>query len=511
MAESVLPKGVSKENFQKALTEYRKALGEKNVLADPEKIAPYTKIMIPVETKAHQPSGVLMAHSVEEVQRVLAISNKYRIPVWPISTGRNFGYGTAAPATPGQLVLDLRGMNRILEIDPVLCTALVEPGVTYRQLVNYINERNLDLWVSFPSSGGLAGPMGNTLDRGIGYNRAGEHFSNFCGLEVVLANGDVVRTGMGSIGQGETWQSYRWGYGPWVDGLFSQSNLGVVTKMGLWLMRKPPAYQSFGVGWNDIESTAKGVEMASRLRLSNVMETGVVGSALYGVISTQKKSQIYTGPGAIPDDVLAKFYKEHNIPHFALFSTLYGTEEQISLNLKLCREALESTGGTFFTGDAYNASPDALHWQRMMTGRPELHEFGNYNFIGGGGSAWLAPALPARAYHVVRCYKAVKEVFDKHGFDTPAGMLLGVRHLEMIVDMLFDRTNPEQTKKAYACFKEGLQVTAKLGYGCYRTNIAFMDMAAKTYSKELQTLNKTLKRSLDPKGIIAPGKSGIYL
>ncbi|MDR3607886.1 MAG: FAD-binding oxidoreductase [Oligoflexia bacterium] len=511
MTNSVLPKGVSKEAFDKAIGEYKEALGNENVLVAPEKIAPYSKIMIPAENSQHQPSGALLARSVKDVQEVLGICNKYRIPVWPISTGRNFGYGTAAPATPGQMVLDMRGMNKIIEIDPVLCTALVEPGVTYKELVDYINERNLDVWASFPSSGGLAGPVGNTLDRGVGYNRAGEHFSNFCGLEVVLANGEVVRTGMGSIGKGETWQSYRWGYGPWVDGLFSQSNLGVVTKMGLWLMKKPPHYESFGVGWNDVESMAKGVEMASRMRLSAVMENGVVGSALYGVISTKKRSDIYDGPGAIPDAVLAKYYKDHGIPQFALFSTLYGTKEQVAVNLKICREAFESTGGFVFTGEAFNASPDARHWQRMMTGRPELHEFGNYNFIGGGGSAWFAPALPARAYDVVRCYNATKEIFNKHGFNCPIGFLLGVRHLEQVADLLFDRTNPEETQRAHACFKEALEANAKLGYGCYRTNIAFMDLAAKTYSKELRNLNKRLKRSLDPNGIIAPGKSGIYI
>jgi hypothetical protein len=70
-----------------------------------------------------------------------------------------------------------------------------------------------------------------------------------CGLEVVLPNGELIRTGMGSLPnpnadptqrldeqQGpETWQLFPYGFGPQNDGIFSQSNLGVVTKMGLWV------------------------------------------------------------------------------------------------------------------------------------------------------------------------------------------------------------------------------------------------------------------------------------
>ena len=57
----------------------------------------------------------------------------------------------------------------------------------------------------------------------------------------MLANGEVVRTGMGALPNSKSWQHSRWGYGPWVDGLFRQSNFGVVTKMGFYLMPRPEA------------------------------------------------------------------------------------------------------------------------------------------------------------------------------------------------------------------------------------------------------------------------------
>jgi 4-cresol dehydrogenase (hydroxylating) len=60
-------------------------------------------------------------------------------------------------------------MNKILHVDPELCTALVEPGVTYQQLYDYIQEHQLPLMLSFSAPSAIAGPLGNTMDRGVGY------------------------------------------------------------------------------------------------------------------------------------------------------------------------------------------------------------------------------------------------------------------------------------------------------------------------------------------------------
>ena len=85
--------------------------------------------------------------------------------------------------------------------------------------------------------------IGNALDGGGGWTASPfrDHFGSHCGMEVVLANGEVVRTGMGALPHAKSWQHNRWGYGPWVDGLFRQSNFAVVTKMGFYLMPRPEA------------------------------------------------------------------------------------------------------------------------------------------------------------------------------------------------------------------------------------------------------------------------------
>ena len=164
------------------------------------------------------------------------------VPIWTISTGRNFGYGSAAPQSAGQVVLDLKHMNRILDVDPVLCTALVEPGVTYQQLKDYLEENDIPLWLSCPAPSAIAGPLGNTVDRGVGYTPYGDHFMMQCGMEVALPNGELMRTGMGALPGNNTWQLFKYGFGPYVDGMFTQGNFGIVTKMGFWLMPEPEAF-----------------------------------------------------------------------------------------------------------------------------------------------------------------------------------------------------------------------------------------------------------------------------
>jgi 4-cresol dehydrogenase (hydroxylating) len=277
------------------------------------------------------------------------------------------------------------------------------------------------------------------------------------------------------------------------------------------MMQKPPAYQTFVVGWNDVQSMAKGADIARHLRLDNVIENGVIGNTLYAVAQLVKRSEIYKGHEAIPESVLANYFADKKMPRWGLVACLYGTPEQIEINLKIVQDAFEKEGGKFMTGKSLEGDQNAAHMERVMTGVTDLTEFGLYNFRGGGGSAWFAPAVPARSSDIIKSYTITSEVFNKYGFDYVGGFLLGVRHTEHVCDLLYDRSNPEEMQRAHDCFKEALAKNAVAGYGVYRTNTGFMDQASLSYGPEQNAFNQKLKRALDPNGIIAPGKSGIYI
>jgi hypothetical protein len=95
-------------------------------------------------------SAVVCPRNVSEVQDIMRLCNELKVPVWPYSIGRNTGYGGTAPRVPGSLGIDLgRHMNRVLEVNVEGAYALLEPGVTFQGLYDYLVENDLDkdLWI----------------------------------------------------------------------------------------------------------------------------------------------------------------------------------------------------------------------------------------------------------------------------------------------------------------------------------------------------------------------------
>lgn len=134
--------------------------------------------MFHVADKDHFVSSVVIApRDVAEVQAIVKLCNDFSIPLWPFSVGRNVGYGGSAPRVPGSVGLDMgRNINKILNVDVDGAYALVEPGVTYSDLHQYLVDNNLrdKLWIDVPDLGG-GSVLGNTVERGVGYTPYGTH------------------------------------------------------------------------------------------------------------------------------------------------------------------------------------------------------------------------------------------------------------------------------------------------------------------------------------------------
>jgi 4-cresol dehydrogenase (hydroxylating) len=509
-----LPKGVSENRFDAAIKKFQAALGADQVLTSADHLRPYTKVMMSVPDARHQPSAVVTATSVEQVQAVVKICNEYKIPVWTISTGRNFGYGSAAPVERGQIVLDLKKMNKIIHIDPELCTALVEPGVTYQQLYDYIEENKLPLMLSFSAPSAIAGPVGNTMDRGVGYTPYGEHFLMQCGMEVVLANGDVLRTGMGGVKGDKAWQVFKWGYGPTLDGMFTQSNYGICTKMGFWLMPKPPVFKPFEIKFDNEADINEIVEMLRPLRIANIIPNAVViaGTLWEAATCGVRRSDYITEPGATPDSVLAQIRKDKHLGAWNVYCALYGSPEQVEVNWKIVTETIKRAGkGRIVTQEEAGDTQPFKYRAQLMSGVPNLQEFGLYNWRGGGGSMWFAPVSQARGSECDKQYALAKKILNKHGLDYVGEFIVGWRDMHHVIDVLYDRSSEEETQRANACFNELLDEFEKEGYAVYRVNTAFQERVANSYGPVKRSVERKIKRALDPNGILAPGKSGINI
>ena len=194
------------------------------------------------------PAGVVYPGSTAEVQAIVRAANNHHVPLYPISTGNNIGLGSRSASAAGQVVVDLgRRMGRILDIDDKLAFAVVEPGVSYQVLYDELVRRGNRLMLDVTSGPPQGGMIGNALDKGAGYTPYFDHFGLSCGIEIVLGNGEILRTGDGALDckdSSSNWHTSKYSFGPILDGLFAQSNFGIVTRMGIWLLPRPPAVQS---------------------------------------------------------------------------------------------------------------------------------------------------------------------------------------------------------------------------------------------------------------------------
>lgn len=225
-------------------------VGEQNCLTSLEDRIVYAfDARAPAEDQL--PLVVVLPSSTEEVSQIVKFANQERIPV--VARGSGTGLAGAAVPCAGCIVLSTTRMDRILEIDTANLTALVEPGVRNGQLAAAVEALGL-FYPPDPGTMAISTIGGNVNTnagglRGLKYGVTGDFVS---GLEVVLANGDILHTG------GKCKKDVA-GYN--LTSLFvgSEGTLGIVTQILLRLLPLPEARRTATAFFMEIESAAQVV------------------------------------------------------------------------------------------------------------------------------------------------------------------------------------------------------------------------------------------------------------
>lgn len=165
--------------------------------------------------------------------------------------------------------------------------------------------------------------------------------------------------------------------------------------------------------------------------------------------------------------------------------------------------------------DPSTLPPDEYFWSRdrIAAGVPDLHELRWVNWVPNGAHIAFSPVSPIRGTDATKLFALAKRHHDTAGFDFFPAFCVGLREMHLIIEIVFDRDDPERRSAALKCLRDMIDDAAECGYGEYRTHLVLMDQVAGTYSwndNALMKFNEKLKDALDPNGILAPGRCGIW-
>ncbi len=532
------PPNVTAADFSAALSAFANIVGAAWVFTSDEDLELYrdSYSILWGEADERTASAAIAPASAEQVVEIVKIAHRYRIPIYPISTGKNLGYGGSAPARAGSVVLDLKRLNRIVDIDERHGYVVVEPGVSYFDLYQHIQDKGLKLWIDCPSPG-WGSVMGNALDGGVGVTLAPyrNHFEAHCGMEVVLPDGTMLRTGMGSLPGATTWQQFKPGYGPQIDGLFKQSNYGVVTKMGFWLMPPPDSHATGVVTVPRLRDLSPLVDIIGRLEQSKIIQglwtlssptTGTRGDAAHGPLPSidPRMLPIFGNPEGIDMQRLDAAAQSADLPFWSCEFNLYGPPKLIKAQWECICDALSVIDGARFSlNDIHNlplpADELAKRFDVGPLGIPSLRTFSLGPMVSYAGEdvvghVFFSPVIPRTGEAVLEAMDLFARIARKYQLPYPPMQFpssIFERAFLFAVGLPVTRS-PVANAQVRAAFRELLSIATERGWGEYRTAPAFYDLVLETYSYNDHSMRRffeTLKDAIDPRGIMSPGRYAI--
>ncbi len=437
-----------------------------------------------------QPDYVVRVKTRDEVKKVLKLANENKIPVVPLGQGVNIR-GLCIP-TKGGILLDMRGMNKILEINLEMMTATIEPGVSVGQLVAACRKKRVR--PAIPGAPATVSAFANYMLRGVYHSNPQDGMDHVLSMEIELATGETIRTGSAAISS--SYGPYCRYFGPDLTGLFMgvPGAFGVITEMTCKLYDLPEDSKFMVFGFDTWESACKFGVQLMKLEIPTLL--WLIDWLAVAVISGYSKRDI------------VKKTPMKAFPVVSFPFLIEGTKDDVEYKLRKLDKLVETS------------PPDHDFRQKDFSVAMSSEEF-----LGGRNVAgmlkmgyYFALAFFHPLSNAPQVFALFKEMGEKNGFDkdivsfvttpTRTGPNNWSGQLTYSEGELFvDQTEPGMMESLRAFAKDCVQglLDRKLIYSWFRPYSAVLEQTLERAGDTKIFLHK-IKNMLDPNGIMNPGK-----
>ncbi|KKN11634.1 hypothetical protein LCGC14_1024570 [marine sediment metagenome] len=419
----------------------------------------------PGASKPRPVDFVVMPKTVEEIQKIMKLANKESIPLVPMGGGLTLS-GLVIPVKGG-IVIDMKRMDKIIEINELSQYALIEAGVTTGQLISYLNENYPQLQPPIPDAPPSATIAGNVLIHGSGYlsQKYGDHGAMINGLEVILPNGDVCKLGSCAVSK------YWFARGPIPDlvGLFISSfgTMGIITKLSIQLFHKTK-FRDVVFGLMKDPKDIPNI-------LLRITETGLAEDVLLGM---QDKPDWMKGYVLIMVYVTGESQEEID-SHIKVFKRIYRKAKARHMKIP---ERIKK---------AYLEKP--------------IFAAAAADYRKGGGFEYVGANMPLE--RIPEAYRRGAEISKKYGIVPTLGSRLigGTHNIVMFFSYSFNRADPKDIENARNALHETNELALELGGIPWKADLGGQQLIIENIDPNYKKLLKTIRSILDPNKIMNPG------
>jgi glycolate oxidase len=449
------------------LTELEAALPAGRLVIDPDILEGHRKDEAGLVPAGH-PAALVRPQSTAEVQAILRVADRHRVSVVPRGAGTGLAGG--ANALDGCLVLSLMAMNRIVEIDPRAMVAVVQPGLVNAALGEAA--RAVGLWYSpDPASYESCTIGGNVATNagGLCCVKYGVTRESVLALEVVLANGEVLRTGARTLKRAAGYDLTRLFIG-------SEGTLGVVTEVTVRLRPKKSTAVTLVASFPTLESAGEAITTLVGRMTPSLLE--LMDRRTTRAVEDWKPMGLDTSAAA------------------TLFASTDTPGEEGKAELELMASLCQAAGAGLLVHSSEPAEAEALMAARRLC-YPALERLGSTLLDDVAVPISMLPAMLA----------AIERVSAEHRVTVGTFGHAGDGNLHPTI--VFDAADAESTARAqrafdgivHAALSMGGTVSGEHGVGLLKRGHLSTELGETGVSVQW-----AIKRALDPHGILNPGK-----